>query len=163
MSDEDLVRKIAAGEEAAFEEVFNRYRERVYSICYRYTRNYDDAQDLCQEVFIKLYRKAKGFDGRSTFFTWFYRIIVNHCISFNRKKRRPIEIPSPPPPDLELKMAIDRVISSLPPRQRMVFALRQDGYKFREIGRLLEISEGAAKANYHYAVVKLRKELKGYL
>ncbi|RKX70762.1 hypothetical protein DRP53_03885 [candidate division WOR-3 bacterium] len=163
MSDEELVRKIAAGKESAFAEIFRRYRERVFSICYRYTRNYDDAQDLCQEVFIKLYRKAGSFNGRSAFYTWFYRLVVNHCLSFKRKERKPVAIPRPPPPDLELRMAIDRAISSLPPRQRMVFIMHQDGYKFREIGRLLDISEGAAKSSYHYAIRKLREELKGYL
>ncbi|HIE05272.1 MAG TPA: RNA polymerase sigma factor [bacterium (Candidatus Stahlbacteria)] len=163
MSDEDLVREIAQGSESAFEEIFTRYRERVYAICYRYTRNYDDAQDLCQEIFIKFFRKAGSFDGRSSFFTWFYRLIVNHCISFKRKEKGLPELPRKPTPDLELKMAINRAVSSLPPRQRIVFIMRQDGYRFKEIGKLLGITEGAAKSNYHYAISKLRSDLKEYL
>lgn len=163
MSDEELVREIAKGSESAFEEIFSHYRERVYSICYRYTRNFDDAQDLCQEVFIKLFRKAQSFDGRSSFFTWFYRLIINHCLSFKRRQKKPI-LPSPrPTPNVELRMAIDRAVKSLPPRQRLVFILRQDGYKFKEIGTMLGITEGAAKSNYHYAISRLRVELKEYI
>lgn len=86
--DADLIEKCQNGDEKAFQELVERYRTRVASIAYQVLGNYEDARDVAQEVFIKLYRGIKGFDPQKKFFTWLYRLTVNASIDFLRAKRR---------------------------------------------------------------------------
>jgi RNA polymerase sigma-70 factor (ECF subfamily) len=166
-----LVRKFKNREEGAFDKIFEKYKVPLYSICYRYTRNDADAHDLCQEVFIKVYRGLNGFNEKSKFFTWFYRIAVNTCISFKRHQRvsNPIlyELPAKSLPldeRISMKVAIDDALIRLPERQRLSFILRHyEGYTFQEIGEIMGISLGAAKANHFHAVKKLQVMLKELL
>ncbi len=163
-----LVRRFKDGDEGAFASLFKKYQLALYSICYRQTRNEEDAQELTQEIFIKVYRNLKKFKENSRFFTWLYRIAVNTCISFKRKSHPEIGIrdiqPNPTERDISLKKAIDDALMKLPARQRMAFILRHyEGYKFDEIGQMMGISEGAAKANHFQAIRKLRILLKDWL
>ena len=168
--DEALVRSFKAGDEKAFDRIFEKYHMPVYSICYRYTRNEADACDLTQEVFIKVYRNLEKFKMRSKLFTWVYRITVNTCISFKRRER----IQDPLPATLSdtrhtgesvaLKVAIDNALQKLPERQRMTFILHHyEGYTFSEVGEIMNISSGAAKANHYHAIRKLRNLLEEWL
>lgn len=165
-----LVRDFKAGQEKAFEAIFDKYRLSVFSICYRYTRNDADARELTQDVFMKIYKNLNKFNEKSKLFTWIYRIVVNTCLSFKRKLRRE-EIPVqdiPVPVSLELrvrmKKSIDDALHNLPERQRLAFVLRHyDGCTFEEIGQIMEITSGAAKANHHHAIMKLRDLLKEWL
>uniref|UniRef100_A0A7C6AF29 Sigma-70 family RNA polymerase sigma factor n=1 Tax=candidate division WOR-3 bacterium TaxID=2052148 RepID=A0A7C6AF29_UNCW3 len=170
MNDDDLslVRRYKNGDENAFDSLFERYQQPIYSICYRFVRNEDDARELTQEVFIKIYQNLKRFNEKSKFFTWVYRIAVNTCISFKRKYHETTEldgsISNPTERNLMLKKAIDDALAKLPRRQRMAFILRHfDGYTFEEIGEIMEISTGAAKANHFQAIKKLRDLLKDWV
>ena len=80
-SDEDLAALLAAGDdEAAAEELYGRYRRRVYLWCHGYTHDLDEAVDMTQEIFIKVFAKAAAFSGRSRFSTWIYAVTRNHCL-----------------------------------------------------------------------------------
>jgi|UniRef100_A0A7V3VUK8 RNA polymerase sigma-70 factor (ECF subfamily) len=166
--DLSLVERYKNGDEKAFDELFERYKEAIYSVCYRFVRNEEDARDLTQDTFIKIYRNIKSFNGKSKFFTWIYRIAVNTCISFRRKSRNEEEfnnsISKEPERNIPLKKAIDDALSKLPSRQRMTFILRHyEGYTFEEISEIMGISTGAAKANHFQAVKKLRIYLKDWV
>jgi RNA polymerase sigma-70 factor (ECF subfamily) len=166
--DLSLVERYKNGDEKAFDELFERYKEAIYSVCYRFVRNEEDARDLTQDTFIKIYRNIKNFNGKSKFFTWIYRIAVNTCISFRRKSRNEEEfnnsISKEPERNIPLKKAIDDALSKLPSRQRMTFILRHyEGYTFEEISEIMGISTGAAKANHFQAVKKLRIYLKDWV
>lgn len=166
--DARLVKRYKDGDERAFDEIFEKYQQALYSICYRYTRNEADAREITQDVFIKVYRNLKKFNERCKFFTWLYRIAVNTCISFKRRTQTEVELaeytPNPDNRNLVLKMAIDNALKRLPVRQRMAFILRHyEGYKFDEIGEIMGISTGAAKANHHQAIKKLRILLKDWV
>ncbi len=168
--DAHLVKAFKKGDEEAFDRIFEIYRVPIYSICYRFTRNDADARDLTQEVFIKVYRNLKNFNERSKLFTWVYRITVNTCISFKRRESRRQPLPTvgmrrdPVGEKVRLKVAIDDALQSLPDRQRMAFILRHyEGYTFAEIGEIMGITTGAAKANHHHAIRKLRIHLKDWL
>ena len=168
--DAHLVKRFKKGDETAFDQIFEKYRVPIYSICYRYTKNDADARDLSQEVFIKVYRNLKNFKERSKLFTWVYRITVNTCISFKRRERRvqPIRETNlrrdPVGEKVRLKVAIDDALQRLPERQRLSFILRHyEGHTFAEIGEIMGITTGAAKANHHQAVRKLRAYLEGWL
>ena len=168
--DENLVRSFKAGNEKAFDRIFEKYHIPVYSICYRYTRNEADARDLTQEVFIRIYRNLAKFRMESKLFTWLYRITVNACISFKRRERQFEPLPESLPDarslsnTATLKVAISDALQKLPERQRMAFILRHyEGYTFSEIGEIMGITSGAAKANHHHAIRKLRTYLEGWL
>jgi RNA polymerase sigma-70 factor (ECF subfamily) len=168
--DENLVRSFKAGDEKAFDRIFDKYHVQIYSLCFRYTRNEADARDLTQEVFIKVYRNLAKFRMRAKLFTWLYRITVNTCMSFKRRERQ-----FDPLPDtlssherlgerVRLMVAIDEALRKLPKRQRITFILRHhEGHTFSEIGEIMGITSGAAKANHYHAIRKLRTYLKEWL
>jgi RNA polymerase sigma-70 factor (ECF subfamily) len=171
-SDEDAIHvdNFKNGDEKAFDHLYNRYHISVYTLCYRYSRNEADARELTQDVFLKVYRKLHNFQGRSKFFTWLYRITVNTCLSFQRSSKqdnRAVQIPRDHPglgKRIRMKVAIDRALLKLPKRQKLCFVLHHyNGYTFAEIGDIMKITTGAAKANHFHAVRKLRIMLKDWL
>ncbi len=83
----DLVRRIQAGDEMAFREIVDRYQSKVFSIIYGVLRNHNDAEDIAQQVFSKIYFSIRNFDFRSSLLTWIYKITVNECYDYLRKKR----------------------------------------------------------------------------
>jgi RNA polymerase sigma-70 factor (ECF subfamily) len=165
-----LVRRFKNGDEKAFDRLFEKYQIPLYSICYRYTRNVDDARDLVQDIFIKIYNNLKKFNEKSKLFTWLYRIAVNTCISFKRKKRNPVQECEPARKTISMdkrvrmKMAIDDALVKLPERQKMSFILHQyEGYTFNEIGEIMGITTGAAKSNHFNAIKKLQVLLREWI
>ena len=83
----DLVRRIQAHDELAFREIVDRYQSKVFSIIYGVLRNHNDAEDIAQQVFSKVYFSIRNFDFRSSLLTWIYKITVNECYDYLRKKR----------------------------------------------------------------------------
>src|SRR5262249_20873929 len=87
-SDEaSLVRRVQAGDQMAFREIVERYQSKVFSIIYGILRNHNDAEDIAQQVFAKVYFSIRNFDFRSSLLTWIYKITVNECYDYLRKKR----------------------------------------------------------------------------
>jgi RNA polymerase sigma-70 factor (ECF subfamily) len=82
-----LVRRVQARDEIAFREIVERYQAKVFSIIYGILRNHNDAEDIAQQVFAKIYFSIKNFDFRSSLLTWIYKITVNECYDYLRKKR----------------------------------------------------------------------------
>lgn len=82
-----LVRRVQGGDELAFREVVDRYQSKVFSIIYGILRNHNDAEDIAQQVFAKIYFSIKNFDFRSSLLTWIYKITVNECYDYLRKKK----------------------------------------------------------------------------
>jgi RNA polymerase sigma-70 factor (ECF subfamily) len=165
-----LVRRFKDGDEKAFDRLFEKYQVPLYSICYRFSRNEADARDLTQDIFIKVYTNLKKFHEKSKFFTWLYRVAVNTCISFKRKTKprqhdyQPHQETVSLDERVRMKIAIDDALVQLPERQRMSFVLHHyDGYTFDEIGDIMGISTGAAKANHYHAIRKLQVLLKDYV
>ena len=87
MTDEDLVGRFRSGEDRCFDELVRRHQQRVYWIARRIVGDHDDADDVVQDVFIKVYRKLEGFRAESSFSTWLYRIAVNTAIGYQRRKK----------------------------------------------------------------------------
>ncbi|MEQ1885166.1 MAG: sigma-70 family RNA polymerase sigma factor [Bryobacteraceae bacterium] len=82
-----LVRRVQTGDEMAFREIVDRYQSKVFSIIYGILRNHNDAEDIAQQVFAKVYFSVRNFDFRSSLLTWIYKITVNECYDYLRKKR----------------------------------------------------------------------------
>jgi RNA polymerase sigma-70 factor, ECF subfamily len=174
----DLIARAQKGDEAAFEEIFERYKRRVFALCLRLTRVPADAEDLTQEVFLLLFRKISTFRGESAFSTWLDRMVANVAFMHLRKKTRPPvslddEGTSLDEPvrreiadhDLRLRGCIDRItleraIAELPPGYRAVYALYElQGYGHHEIAEIMNWSVGNSKSQLHKARRKLRARI----
>jgi len=181
-SDSELVQRCQRGDQSAFQELASRYYQRIFKTMLGLLHNREDAQELCQETFLRAHRKIKSFRGSSSFYTWLYRIAVNMVIDARRKqKRNPLElresIETVPPEyiidekdpyaslrDRQLGKRILAAINELTPDQRAVIMLRTvEGLSYREIGKVLRCSEGTVMSRLHYARKKLQNILSGLL
>jgi len=152
-----------------FTRIYEDNKARVYSTALRILGNSADAEDVTQEVFVKVYNKLETFEGRSQLSTWLYRIAVNKCLDLLRKRKRtqtvPIEeamgaVANPS----NIRKVIDSFIPTLPPGYRTVFVLHDiQGLKHHEIARHLKITEGACKSQLHKARLMMRRKLSPYL
>ena len=174
-SDLALARSAGSGDTAALGELYRRHHRRVFSLCRRMTENTAEAEDLMQEVFIKLFYEVGTFRGVSAFTTWLHRLTVNVVLMYLRKHRRRferptehVEIPGLATPDawrLASGPALDRVrleraLAELPPGYRVVFVLFDvEGYTHDEIARLTGRAEGTCKTLLHRARKMLRERL----
>lgn len=147
-----------------------RYRKTVYYLSYRMVHDREDAADLSQETFLKVFQGLRKFKRQSSFHTWLYRITVNLCINFLRKKRSRyfVELDkthSVDHPDVlyrleieELQMRMSDAVNELPEKQRIAVILRiYHGLSHKEISDILGCSVGTVKANYFHALRNLRK------
>ena len=157
------------GTDLTFEQLYETYRGRVFSTAYRMLSNRADAEDCTQDVFVKVFKKLGSFRGESAVSTWIYRIAVNACLDFRRRRRLRqavslddgMEVGSTP-------LSVSRLIESCLPRMaegyRQVFVLHDiQGLKHEEIGKILGITDGASKSQLHRARAFLRRELSPYL
>ena len=183
-NEEQLVARIKAGDETAFAALMEENEKMVFNVALRYTRNYDDASDVSQEVFIKAYRSIDGFKGDSKLSTWLYRITVNVCLDFARKNRlqvksiqdmapenedgEPFELPIPDttydPSALaekkELREAILAAVDSLPAASREIVVMRDiNGMSYNEIAEALHIELGTVRSRLARARIRLRNKL----
>jgi RNA polymerase sigma-70 factor, ECF subfamily len=113
----DLVARLQAGDEKAFREIVDRYASKISRVSYGIVRNLDDADEIAQEVFTKVYFSIKGFGGRSSLYTWIYRIAVNECYGFLRKKRNK-SVYSNDSPDDTLALRMEAVVDRRPTPDR---------------------------------------------
>jgi RNA polymerase sigma factor (sigma-70 family) len=175
-TDPELIESFRNGDEKAFNLLVARHQERVYWAARRILGSHEDADDLVQEVFLKVYRKIRTFRGNSEFFTWLYRITVNAALNASRKKRvveffhidalhDPAAGEEQDPLGLlvreEQQSLFDRAIAGLPAKQKAVFMMRyNDGMKFDRIAETLGRSVGGVKSNYFHALRKIDRYLK---
>ncbi len=184
LSDIELINRAKSGNDSAFEELIYRYDKTVLGIALRYTGNRDEAKDLYQEVFIRIYRGLKKFEMKSEFSTWLYRITTNVCLSHKSRSKRQFEVSlseqidsyenSTVIPELideemdpaeysfnrELGKYINNAVESLSSKQRLAFLLKHyEGYKIREIAEMMNCKEGTIKKYLFEAVRNLRKKL----
>ena len=185
-SDLDLVRRIKAGDERAFEQMVKRYHTRVYSLSYGVLRNAEDAEEATQDTFLMLYRKIGTFDEGKKFFSWFYRVALN--TAYSRARRRPAvatvaiedylprfstdgHLASPEVPDWsaavedavaarELAARAEGFIAELPPAYRdVIWMYDVEEIPASEIAETLEISIPAFKSRLHRARLHIRQRL----
>jgi RNA polymerase sigma-70 factor (ECF subfamily) len=175
MEDLELVRSFKAGDRAAFDEIARRHWQRVYRLAWGFVRDAFAAEDLTQEVFVKIYTSLHRFREESALSTWIYRVTVNACRDLLRR-RRPGETEldeallasSAPRPEEEaaageLRVDLSRAIAALPARQREVILLRHfEKLDVEETAKAMGCAEGTVKAAHFAAVRKLRGLLGRY-
>jgi RNA polymerase sigma-70 factor, ECF subfamily len=186
---EDLrkVEELLAGDRRAFEFLFEKYREKVYGIAFRFLHNRDDALEVTQEVFLRVHQGLSGFKTNSKFFTWLYRIAANRAIDFARarKTRKGIEVEAPAREDgtgpventanptsddpaelAERKERSERLleaIRALSPKHRLVFVLHAiENLSYKDISEVAGCSIGTVMSRLFYARKKLQDLLSDY-
>ena len=160
--------------EAAFRELFQLYKERLYWHIRKIVISHDDADDVLQNTFIKVYRSIDKFKGESKLFSWLYRIATNESITFINKNAKRLQINNEEQKtnaidnltaDVyfegdEIQLKLQKAIASLPEKQQIVFNMKYfDEIKYKDMADILETSEGALKASYHIAVKKIETYL----
>ncbi len=181
--DEELVDKSQAGDLQAFEELVCRYERKIYTLAYRMTGNYHDANDLAQEAFLRAFQAIKGFRGDSSFSTWLCRIAANVCrdelkkryrtpvdyldeeISFGEQEvKKQVPVDEPGPAELyekhELQRELQALIDTLTPEYRVAIILRDiQGLSYEEIAEQLECSLGTVKSRISRARSFLKEKI----
>ena len=156
LTDEQLVLQIQNGNREAFEQLYWRYKDRIIGVAYGVLRNQQDALEVTQEVFVRLYNNIDKYQPNSHFFTWVYRIAHNLAIDRYRRKRTASEVEF----DHEIAAAMD----SLSEKQRTIITLREiDGLSYEEIAAVLDIQIGTVMSRLHYARANLQAALKTYI
>jgi len=181
----DLVKRAKSGDVEAFEQLILGCEKKVFNIAYRMIGNYDDANELAQEVFLKAFRTIKNFKGDSLFSTWIYRVTANVCLDeLRRRKKKAVisldedielkdgevkrQIPDDAPtPDLEaesneIKNIVNESIRQLPDDYRNMIVLRDiQGFSYDEISKIVNCPEGTVKSRINRARQALKKILQG--
>ena len=186
VSELDLVRRCQAGDTEAFDELVTRYRTRVFSMIYNMVHSEQDAWDLAQDSFLKAWKSIKRFRGRSSFYTWIYRIVMNVTIDWLRKKHvrgagaefddaiqlREVDPASKTVPKAEalpyvtmdreeIRLRIDKAIAQLSSEQRAVILMKEiEGMQYHEIAEALGCSIGTVMSRLFYARKKLQTLLR---
>jgi len=186
VSELDLIRRCQAGDTEAFDELVTRNRTRVFSMIYNMVHSEQDAWDLAQDSFLKAWRSIKRFRGRSSFYTWIYRIVMNVTIDWLRKKHvkgagaefddatllKEVDPASKTVPKAEalpyetmergeIRARIDQAIAQLSPEQRAVILMKEvEGMQYHEIAEALGCSIGTVMSRLFYARKKLQNLLR---
>lgn len=161
--------------ERGFRLLVNTYSERMYWQIRKMVFSHEDADDILQNAFVKVYKSIKNFKGNSKLYTWLHRIAINESITFLNKKKK-MQTSSLDQPELglanhlkadvyfdgnEIERKLQAALASLPDKQRIVFNLRYyDEMTYKNMSELLETSIGALKASYHHALKKVEDFLK---
>ncbi len=181
VTDAELVSQAREGNSAAFTELVNRYEARVLRLV-RGIVSERDMEDVSQEAFLKAFRKLDRFDGRSSFYTWIYRIATNTALDWRKKESRRRHAPLPEGQEggevlpartagprvvatrRELGTRIDEAIAALPPKYLEIVLLREfEGLAYDEIATRLQISKGTVESRLFRARERLRERLRRHL
>jgi RNA polymerase sigma-70 factor (ECF subfamily) len=185
-SDEEAIRRVLAGDRDAFKVLVERYQGRVFRLALRILRDEESARDAIQDAFLKAYSALSRFQGRSSFYTWLYRLVMNQCLDMKRRDKSDRHVEwedggtgetgagAPLPPEVagvrfapaaslmrkELRQRLAEAIERLPEGPRETLILREvDGFSYAEIAETQKIPKGTVMSRLHYA----RKQLRTYL
>lgn len=184
-NDSELIRSFKEGNDVAFERIVLKYQDRIFNLCYRFLGNMQEAEDVAQDVFIKVFKALKRFRSESSFYTWIYRITVNTCknriksLDYRRLKKK-IQLPDEtytesnriaaavmsndsPAESMEKKERMKQIqtaINKLPPDQKAVIVLRDiEGFSYDEISEITGHKLGTVKSKLSRARNDLRNKL----
>ena len=182
LSDRQAVERARDGDHDAFGVLVTRYQERVYRLALRILRDEEQARDAAQDAFLKAYRALRRFEGRSSFYTWLYRLVFNLCLDMRRRDRSnrhvewdeerfTAEMASTLPPALEpgperaleraeLRRDLSAAIDRLPDDARQTLLLREvDGLQYAEIAETMGIPKGTVMSRLYYARRRVKASL----
>jgi len=173
-----LIQRCQQGDRTACQDIFLKYKDTVYNIAYGILRNVEDAQDMTQEVFIRVFEKINQFRFKSSFSTWLHRIVVNMCINERRKRKKykskvteftdyyeqmrpPVKTPEEALLKKERQNKIQEALGKLKDAHRTILVLREiEGLSYEELANVLQCSVGRIKSKLHEARMELRQSFK---
>jgi len=175
LSDAELIQQVAGGNEKAFEQLVKKYQHAAFNTIYRYIDNYDDVEDVAQEIFIKVWRHAGSFKGKSKFSTWFYRIVVNQCLNYRSKHKQKLvsldsivktgRIPESLKTETDYEQRqrtaiVRKAVNELPERQRIALVLAKfEQRTYKEIAQIMKVSISSVEALIFRARSALKMKL----
>lgn len=190
-TDTELVRRAQQGDQRAFQTLVERYQSRAFAVALGVVRREDEARDVVQDSFLKVYRHLAAFQGNSSFYTWMYRIVTNMAIDHIRRRRRareasfddmvgrgeakvteagglaPSRSGSNPHKEFvrrELMQQLNAALDTLSPTHRAVILLReQEGLSYEEMAEVMQCSKGTIMSRLHHARKNVQRALKPYL
>ncbi len=177
LTEETLIDQLkdVATQSKAFEVLVNTYQKRLYWHIRRIVLDHDDADDVLQNTFIKVYKNIGGFKGDSKLYSWMYRIATNEALSFLRSKSKKLGVSDTELQDRmignlqadvyfegdAIQLKLQKAIATLPEKQKLVFNMKYfEELKYEEISEILDTSVGGLKASYHLATKKIESFLK---
>lgn len=184
--EDNLIKRLQAGDEQAFRDCVERYQDRVLNTCYRFVHRREDAEDLMQEVFVELHHSIRRFREDAEFSTWIYRIAVNKSLDFIRRGKRKkrlgflVSLSAPMESDQGIQIADDgtpesemeaheranilqKAVENLPENQKIAVTLsKYEGFSYKEISRIMGTSVSAVESLIHRGMRNLRKGLARY-
>ena len=175
IAEETLVQQLKQKEAKAFELLIDTYKERLYWHIRRIVLDHDDADDVLQNTFIKVFRSIENFKGDSKLYSWMYRIGTNEALTFIKVKSKKLGVGMDEMQERmvnnleadvyfegdEIQLKLQEAIATLPEKQKLVFNMKYfEEMKYEEISEVLETSVGGLKASYHLAVKKIESYLK---
>ena len=188
-NEDQIIQRVKNGDQNAFCELVEEYKQKALNIAFSFCRSYEDAKDVSQEAFIKAFKTIRNFRGESRFYTWFYRILINLCKDYLRRKMKNKAIsanirinneaqeeesifeiiasglPGPKEQLLnkELGEELTKALDSLPEQQKKIFTLKNiHGLKINEIAEIVKCAEGTIKAHLFKATLNLQERLAAY-
>ena len=179
--DEELVALCQQGRRECFEPLVRRYMQKAFHIAFGFTRDTESAKDLSQDAFLRAFSRIKQFDGRSSFYTWFYRILINLCLDHARHngkvswqslddlsdecndQRQLVDDRFRPEQAAiagEASRRASETLQAMPNKQRTAFLLRNDqGLSIADVAKVMKTTEGTVRVYLHRAVAALRQSL----
>ena len=186
-TDEELVRRAQEGDVRAFDQLVERYHDKIYSLTYNMTSNREDAEDLTQEIFVKAFEALPRFRGKSSFYTWLYRIAVNKTINYRKKRNRnralsldqfdqeiktdevyhDLTAKGSPLRNIsltELQQKLNEALQHLSEKHRTVLVMHDmQGIPHEEIARIVGASVGTIRSRLFYARRQMQSELSEFM
>lgn len=177
LNDQDLILQFQASshKEAHFTQLVKKHQQKVYYQIKRMVTEHADADDIAQQVWIKVWTKLDGFKMESEFSTWLFRIAYNETLNFLQKQKKQVNqhqseesldyenasASSDSPKSSQIQIALEQAIQQLPEKQRFVFMLRYfEELNYEKIAEITGTTVGGAKANFHQAIKKMEEILK---
>ncbi len=174
-SEQEIIKLILFDKEKAFRLIVKNYSERLYRHIRNIVISHTDTDDVLQETLIKVWKALETFRSDAKLYTWLYRIATNESLNFLKAKKRRFFLPLGDVQEYllnnlkadmyfsgdEIQLALQKALIQLPEKQRIVFNMKYfEDLKYSEIAKILNLTEGGLKANYHHAVTKIKLFLK---
>ncbi len=177
MDETELILKFKQGDKFAFRQLVEKYQDSVINTCYRFLRNKEEAEEVAQEVFLKVYLSFNTYQPKTKFSTWLFKIVVNSCLNKLRDKKKfslsqldeDLHASSENQPDKsleqeELRMLVRNAVDSLPENQRTVILVNQyEGFSYQDTAKILDCSVSAVESRLFRAKESLKKKLSAYI
>ncbi len=174
MTDEEIIKKIQKGEVEIYSQLVDRYKDGIFGLIYKYTNDYNETQDIAQEVFIKVYKQLNNFRFQSKLSTWIYRIATNSCIDWGRRKKKdanimPLDEVTMTDSSIDLESSfvfeeqrkrVRSIVNKMPDKYKLLVVMYHfHNLKYKDISEILAMPEKTVETRLYRARALIKKEV----